>query len=1279
MVGAGFSKNAERIASITGQFPSWDELAVEIDKSLYTGSDSAEERRLRIASMGSTRLAGEYEVTLTRASLNDLIARTIPDTQYIPGDLHRLLLSLPWSDVFTTNYDTLLERAQSGVFERKYDVVVTAADIVGRMKPRIVKLHGSLPSYRPFIITEEDFRTYPARFAPFVNLVQQSIMENVLCLIGFSGNDPNFLHWIGWVRDNLGDATPPIYLCGLLNLSSSERHYLEQVRRITPVDLSPLFVEYSSEVRHAAALEWFLATLRNGAPPNLLEWPTPTCQAPWRPSRQLPPMIPAPKNLTDLGPRAPLRDQPRLEQLAGQVTRWRQIRQEYPGWVIAPGRNRRTLWNYTEQWLGDVVEGLCSLPVPVDLELLYELNWRLERVHVPLPENVLQAITSVVEKYNPYPGLIDVHEAELLPTLSQYDTLNWSQVGEWWVALVFAVLRAARERLDAEAFDKWSSLFTGVSVLRADWRAQWHHERSLFYLISLNTSALREELYRWSTPNADPFWQVRRAALFAELGDLREAERICADSLLTIRSRITPFLTDYALLSREGWTMRLLQLLEHSKLRQEYQYDTEYRDRWSRLDAYRANPGPEIDSLVSDLARPQPRPESTEGWNINHRTRRKTLTTRFSSSLMYAGTDVAVSELIPAFAFLRMFEEGGIPTKCGIVSVHTDSVCAAADWVFPLYPFLSISAMIRSGKPEEIESRFSVPRTAMLPQQLIDHIAAVAIPALTQEVLNSEGARHLKGSDGDLQKRLMRTLPVLLGQLCFRLSARDKESLFDLGVQLYHDTSVRRNISLAKAMGQLFNQALSAMDASCVVEHFPTLLALPLPGQSGFDVTAAELWPEPIDEIDSLTGYKLDDTFDRSAWSEPISYLIQAARSGAHEVRRRAILRLARLWSMEALSQSERELFGSALWSQIDAGSGLPSGTGILNFGFLALPAPDGAKVHEKLRDWLLSSDFTRTVQHSIDEQGHHTKSFGIGKTNQYVRELYGATASVIGREAPNKVIWKLEEAEQLLNKIVSWWDEEKSELGTSAGPEMLIGMLRDRFSVVVPLMTEVIVPHLVGCKPAICDIVERLNSELEAHGFGTLPLECSLLILRPEKASRLATLIRSELNSTDEAKIDAAIRAIVYWVIYHDRQLTTPPPQDLVDELIYRLRLRRQPGLRAVMMHLKTIIDLKPRLLSAEQAAGICEALKHLVAETALPKETLAEPSAEINAPISFEERPAYRILAAELAFSLSHAPDAYKPGLNVFQLWEEACRNDVLPEVRRAWRDQSAHAGAE
>ena len=112
-------------------------------------------------------------------------------------------IKLPWRDVFTTNWDTLLERARLSVPERPYSVVHSKDEIPLLAQPRIIKLHGSLDGHYPLIAAEEDYRAYPERHAPFVNTVQQAMMETVFCLIGFSGSDPNFLEWSKWVQDNL--------------------------------------------------------------------------------------------------------------------------------------------------------------------------------------------------------------------------------------------------------------------------------------------------------------------------------------------------------------------------------------------------------------------------------------------------------------------------------------------------------------------------------------------------------------------------------------------------------------------------------------------------------------------------------------------------------------------------------------------------------------------------------------------------------------------------------------------------------------------------------------------------------------------------------------------------------------------------------------------------------------------------------------------------------------------------------------------------------------------
>jgi len=180
---------------------------------------------------------------------------------------------LPWTDILTTNWDTLIERAALENLGQTYETVRCIGDIATTRAPRVVKLHGSLPSNRPFILSEEDYRTYPRVFAPFVNLVQQTLLENELCLLGFSGDDPNFLEWSGWVRDQLGASARRIHLVGALDLSPAHRKLLES-RNISAIDLTPLVVGLG-KARHRAAATEFLTYLEKAKPRAQWDWPEP--------------------------------------------------------------------------------------------------------------------------------------------------------------------------------------------------------------------------------------------------------------------------------------------------------------------------------------------------------------------------------------------------------------------------------------------------------------------------------------------------------------------------------------------------------------------------------------------------------------------------------------------------------------------------------------------------------------------------------------------------------------------------------------------------------------------------------------------------------------------------------------------------------------------------------------------------------------------------------------------------------------------------------------------
>ena len=274
MIGAGFSKNARYLGDSDDTPPDWSQLAEKMFDELYPEEifkdyeNRNKQRIIECSGKNVLALAEKYEIAFDRLKLNNLIERNIADEMYEPDELHSKLLSLNWNDVFTTNYDTLLERTLNKITKSpNYKIVYSQEDLPGSIRPRIVKLHGSISHSGDYIITEEDYRKYPIKYAPFVNTVQQSMLESRLCLIGFSGSDPNFLNWVGWLRDNMGENCPQIYLCGMFDdMSSAERKMFEN-KKISIVDISGLSQDQSKN-RYYKALYNFIKILTEKSKKN---------------------------------------------------------------------------------------------------------------------------------------------------------------------------------------------------------------------------------------------------------------------------------------------------------------------------------------------------------------------------------------------------------------------------------------------------------------------------------------------------------------------------------------------------------------------------------------------------------------------------------------------------------------------------------------------------------------------------------------------------------------------------------------------------------------------------------------------------------------------------------------------------------------------------------------------------------------------------------------------------------------------------------------------------
>ncbi len=398
MVGSGFSRNAVPAGSQTALIPSWEEVANWLHNELYQDVSN-------INHHNQLRTAQEYKDAFGRRALHGTLHRLVRQDEYHPGKTHQRLLQLPWQDIFTTNWDTLLERTRNSVVERHYSVINSVAEIPMSKRPRIVKLHGSFPAQYPLIVIEEDYRTYPAKFAPFVNTVQQALMETVFLLIGFSGDDPNFLNWSGWVRDNLGPSAPKIYLAGYLELSQHRRRTLEN-RDIVPIDLAqhPNANRWPENTRHEYATQWLLHTLENGEPYRITEWPNPSSTRLHPVPEYLQPGDEMIATRPKEEPQPPdLRDSQNVDlaQAIKEVTAvWEHNRKMYPGWLVLPGYSRYTVSKNTDQWAEATIKSLDHLTPIERLRAIREILWRKSNLLEPIDENLANATNTTLAMFD---------------------------------------------------------------------------------------------------------------------------------------------------------------------------------------------------------------------------------------------------------------------------------------------------------------------------------------------------------------------------------------------------------------------------------------------------------------------------------------------------------------------------------------------------------------------------------------------------------------------------------------------------------------------------------------------------------------------------------------------------------------------------------------------------------------------------------------------------------------------------------------------------------------
>ena len=1220
MVGAGYSRNAVARSPSAPPFPLWMSMAEALYDDLHPGppaSDRDDQVRLSAAGGGMLRLAQEYQATFGRGALDDLVRRIVPDADHDPGSLHVDLLDLPWADVFTTNYDTLLERSRPRLASQRYDVVLTRDDLPYATAPRIVKLHGSFPAQRPFVFTEEDYRRYPQAAAPFVGTVRQALMEHDLVLLGFSGEDPNFLAWLGWVRDELQNASPAVYLCGVLDLSPGNRKILEG-RGVTPIDLGQL-VPPDHPDRHAVAQRWLLDSLANGRPPNGRRWPRTSPVTPPPSAVTFPPLPPPlgpgseplPNEVTTF-PR-PVQQAVPPDDLADLTQEWSKTHATYPGWLWTPRDNRIRIRSKTDRWADVVPDRAGELSPTARLRLLSEYAWRLGRIYEPLRPQLATAIRDA---------------------LAEDETPGQERDREHLVLYLLRELRAEPPEVFDGANDRAAALHSAVA------RATRAYILAIRALSLLDEPAADQALDQWPT-DAGLEWDVRRAGVLLELGRRDDAVVLASEVRERAREpRREPVAQPFLVPSIEGAAQYILDRAHDGEDRWR---EIEPRDRDDELASIRCDPVTEMRTFSKRLEIDPPGLGPSETVTLDAFGREQ-MSYSFGQRLDY-------DRYREAFEYLGVHYDAGLPLWFGLRYTATGR---AALWLADLSPEVAIDTLVRSLDHKALADYLDRPRVAQLPEGDVEARTDAAIQALTRALPH---VRRLgPGGAFDSHERVVhvaRAAATLLARLAFRLGPERRMEVAHLSLAPFSQPNTPLHTHEMRPFETLLSEALQLLTPEQTREIMPVVAGLPL--RSGYTLT---------DPFRALAFGGIESLPDEVGSAVPT--WLRAAEDGEPNERSGALLRLQSLNAYGLLPEDAVPEFGRVLWSR-RRDDGLPEHTNLRRWTLLSLPEPEPGLAQTAVRDALLR----QLVQSAT------TKAQGFG--SEFMSDLARSAPPTHPAETPNFdvrwVEWSADERDVVLSGLATFWETNQSELTDRGG----IGLGRDearRLLTHVPdVLRRVVLPGVEPPdgvnSPTTFRAILRLREELQAAGIPTRALLPALLAADRDRLEvsigAVELEIRKGLASTDEDLARDAAEAVYLWAVMADDGRVPPPLDSLLDELGDVVLTRRPRILSPVLYWVNQLVRYVPNAVPDSLAARLCNALSLLLSETDLPSTEERLAARTDSDRLQILRRPDVRAAAAELALRLRAYVDVADDCDTTLQEWEAVVETDPFPVVRQ------------
>ena len=830
----------------------------------------------------------------------------------------------------------------------------------------------------------------------------------------------------------------------------------------------------------------------------------------------------------------------RKAEVIGLTKHWKEERELYPGWYIAPVTKREILASYTRD--ESLLWKTADLSMQEKIDFAFELVWRHETGFIVFSQILQNHIFELWKEYK--------------------DKGDWSaqDKNEKWFYIGQSLLREYREDMNWNSWQKVFDVMKKSAAIMETGNEELEMEFIVHLFYKMQISDVRDKIQQFSCEDNRYALRLNKVGLMAECGLLESAylelKTLIAELEESIDSmpkeKNKDFVQCGSILSGAYELLAFVIQGLHP-----FDKNEELHVAWNGIEDY---------SRFFDFEKEK------KQWNnylYNYYCKHKE--EPFEINREIRTITWGSNGFGEIYSFYRVLARIAMPLHIGMTRLLSHREIEFINALFINTPSLGFFMCMRSGNDKVVKSIISRKNCISAGFDICRKLFDYAFKCIEQNIESIS----VNTARGNAYTHLLNNGLEILRRLVSVASLVQQKKLLTLMCKLI-DTDIVREY---RVMDKWIYQILCIIDENIKSQYLNEILLSSTKNRTHigedrstdpFDVISASTLAKKYYEKANIDSTIIDDLIKCASESEEDYWAI--------------IPRLNKLREWSLLSTEQLADLRELIWKNVNEDTGLPNFKEYYAAAFLKWPSPEGRDVKTLVRNYIMDNKFYDNL-----------KSRGLESVTMGEARIF-AELQCMNYLCPD--LLEIADIEIILNRFIEYWEIGRSGFDNNEHRDFYYDEFYDRYQA----LERVIGSFSFEIDRMDSDLVVKLLKILdEMSEYGINTLESRALLFRKERIeAELGESIIDQFYSDDKNKIADATNAAEH-IILKWPELDTA--KELLIEQIRLIRYGKQPGLQMFYISIHNLAYMGVLDLSDEILMPLDKALLECAEHTAYEK----------------------------------------------------------------------------